>query len=444
MTDDIELQALCEKKLAQIRKKYEDIEVEQRTAFNIFTILRNRGEEVGLHSKFLGTLLNPNAGHKSNLFQKLFIEHIVNAMFSSRPIPLNQEFDCDIELSVSRSTESKEDIEDNKKTNRDQIDICMRSKDFTIIIENKIYARDQKNQLQRYFEVAKKWNVSEKNIFILYLNLFGHDISDFGRGRLCKEDGDYQVISYKEHIINWLKKCEEVGEHEHIKQTIIQYRRLIERLTGQEHKMEIRELLRNNDNAKLIHDANKQIEPLMLEVQRGVWEELYEQLKTCGYEFSPMANTANEKIESLELLNQKFTSKYFQKGATWDYGLRRKLGKLGSCTIYVTILVHQRILFGLRAVKSDAWVQNSDEDLKALGAYILQKNDKKIEPKSKGTWIGGLFCPTRMVDFYDFDRNGSNLFDLVKPDKRQQWVKETSEEISEFIEYCNKFSFDSE
>ena len=67
MTDDIELQALCEKKLAQIRKKYVDIEVEQRTAFNIFTILRNRGEEVGLHSKFLGTLLNPNAGHKSNL-----------------------------------------------------------------------------------------------------------------------------------------------------------------------------------------------------------------------------------------------------------------------------------------------------------------------------------------------------------------------------------------
>ena len=257
MTDDIELQALCEKKLAQIRKKYEDIEVEQRTAFNIFTILRNRGEEVGLHSKFLGTLLNPNAGHKSNLFQKLFIEHIVNAMFSSRPIPLNQEFDCDIELSVSRSTESKEDIEDNKKTNRDQIDICMRSKDFTIIIENKIYARDQKNQLQRYFEVAKKWNVSEKNIFILYLNLFGHDISDFGRGRLCKEDGDYQVISYKEHIINWLKKCEEVGEHEHIKQTIIQYRRLIERLTGQEHKMEIRELLRKVNSSTKCNAVKK-------------------------------------------------------------------------------------------------------------------------------------------------------------------------------------------
>ena len=46
--------------------------------FNIFTILRKTGEEVGLHSRFLAELLNRNASHKIADFQQLFIETVLN------------------------------------------------------------------------------------------------------------------------------------------------------------------------------------------------------------------------------------------------------------------------------------------------------------------------------------------------------------------------------
>ena len=52
--------------------------------FNIFTILRKTGEEVGLHSRFLAELLNRNASHKIADFQQLFIETVLNTLLLSK------------------------------------------------------------------------------------------------------------------------------------------------------------------------------------------------------------------------------------------------------------------------------------------------------------------------------------------------------------------------
>ena len=94
--------------------------------FNIFTILRNRDEEVGLHSRFLFELLNPKGSHnKQDEFLKLWLDVLEITDFSLDNVLARRE--------------------------RGSIDILLTNRNRqAIIIENKIWAEDQLNQLERY------------------------------------------------------------------------------------------------------------------------------------------------------------------------------------------------------------------------------------------------------------------------------------------------------
>jgi hypothetical protein len=94
-----------------------------------------------------------------------------------------------------------------------------------IIIENKIYAGDQKNQLLRYYNF-------DPSSHIFYLNLHGEAPSDWSTGNELDSD-KFQVISYVDDIMNWLEKCKkEAVSLPIIRETISQYIHLINYLTG--------------------------------------------------------------------------------------------------------------------------------------------------------------------------------------------------------------------
>lgn len=67
-----------------------------------------------------------------------------------------------------------------------------------IIIENKIDAKDQKNQLLRYYNF-------DKSTIIFYLSLVGNppkyidEKLELGR--------NFFILSYKNDIVEWLQKC---------------------------------------------------------------------------------------------------------------------------------------------------------------------------------------------------------------------------------------------
>ncbi|MDD2192572.1 MAG: PD-(D/E)XK nuclease family protein [Bacteroidales bacterium] len=96
-----------------------------------------------------------------------------------------------------------------------------------IIIENKIHASDQHEQLLRYNRYAKKY---DKGYQILYLTLDGKKASEqSGKGV------DYLKISYKDDIINWLEKCVSIATRlPMVRETIIQYINHIKQLTNQD------------------------------------------------------------------------------------------------------------------------------------------------------------------------------------------------------------------
>ncbi|MBO0201250.1 PD-(D/E)XK nuclease family protein, partial [Vibrio alginolyticus] len=65
------------KEVYLINLKYEKLNEVTESGFNIFSILRNESEEVALHSRFIGELLNPNGSHgQGRLFQQLFLQQL--------------------------------------------------------------------------------------------------------------------------------------------------------------------------------------------------------------------------------------------------------------------------------------------------------------------------------------------------------------------------------
>lgn len=208
-----------------ISKKYDDIAKITGENFNVFSIMSMESNERYTHSAFLGELLNPKGSHsQGSVFLKLFFNEIIT---------LNEIENFDFE-NAKVILEEHIGLIDEEYSKGGFIDIVIKDNNNVIVIENKIYAGDQKNQLLRY----KK---HYKNCKMFYLNLFGEEPSKESSGNL--ESGhDFYIISYYSEIINWLRKChKETVEQPIIRETIKQYLYLIKKLTNQTTNQEMSE-----------------------------------------------------------------------------------------------------------------------------------------------------------------------------------------------------------
>ena len=212
------------------RKEREEIE-RSGGFFNVFNILGLRTEEVRLHSAFLAELLSPCGCHgMEDGYLKLFL----------KSVPALEGF----KIATSSASVSKEySIGTISKdgTRGGRIDILITSGSKAVIIENKIYAEDQENQIVRYYNYAQKFS----DFRILYLTLDGHLPEDFSAGEL-QSGHDYHVISYSEDILRWLTACVKSGADRPLaSNTIAQYCELIKELTNQmSNELNEKEILR--------------------------------------------------------------------------------------------------------------------------------------------------------------------------------------------------------
>lgn len=182
-----------------------------------------------MHSAFLSELLSPKGTHgQKDNFLKEFIKVFQVEKFT--------EFDCTDSI-VSPEIKIGEISEDY--TSGGRLDIVITSGNKSIVIENKIYATDGKNQLLRYKN-------SCPNAEIFYLILIGNPPSPESKGTL--KDDDYKCRSYSTDIIRWLEKCREKSVMlPMLRECISQYINLIKHLTHQStnkiQEMEIQKLL---------------------------------------------------------------------------------------------------------------------------------------------------------------------------------------------------------
>ena len=196
-------------------KSKENERWERGESFNIFNTIGLRSEEVRLHSAFIGELLNPRGSHgASSLFLKAFLE-----VMGIEDGYLDYE-DCSpniLERVIGTVT----------ATEGGRIDIIIEDGEHAVIIENKIYASDQRNQLLRYHNYCRK--MFPNGYELLYLTLDGHDPSDDSLGN---KEFEYKSISYETEIVEWLEKCLELAPNElPVSAVIRQYIDLVKQLT---------------------------------------------------------------------------------------------------------------------------------------------------------------------------------------------------------------------
>lgn len=197
--------------------------------FNIFEVLNLETNETRTHSAFLSELLNPNGSHGAG-------DRFLRAFLKSIDCFKDWEFNtADAEVEIEYHTGFTND----GKTNGGRIDILIESNNKLIIIENKIYAGDQENQLLRYHKFAESHDHK-----LLYLTLDGKEASEYSTNGCLESGKDYFPIGYNAEIIVWLNSCiAEASRYPLIRETIIQYLNLIKKITNKDMDTKSREEL---------------------------------------------------------------------------------------------------------------------------------------------------------------------------------------------------------
>ncbi len=264
-----------EKLLSQVRVYVNEDKQRRAEAFkrgecyNVFDVLGIRNQELS-HSSFLTELLNPDGSHgMQDAFLKAFIDTIARG--GSKPELDTAHAQVYTEYNIGNTTD----------TTGGRIDILITDRcGHAIIIENKIWAADQPNQLVRYHNFAHEMY---DKFTILYLTLNGDEPNKQSKGDLSAQNGDYRCISYRSDIIGWLQQCAQLAfDKPRVRETINQYINLIQQLTNQ-NTMEQKQLIQLLTNKENFEQATA-VEQRMPDVRKHIFQDIFrkqveEQLK---------------------------------------------------------------------------------------------------------------------------------------------------------------------
>ena len=232
--------------LTEAGRLYEKHEAGRPEPFNVFSVLRKETDEVHLHSRFLHALLDyPGSpdSRRENLADFL-------RTFDKR------------DLNPDRATVERES---------GHVDILIRDSTSkkVVVIENKIEAKDQPEQLRRYYEQLEGQGYEPR---LLYLTLHGHD-SDSADGL------DYERISYKEDLPPWLERCQKRAYDEPaLRESVAQYQHLIAKLTGTDYSEaymnDLEKLCLEDNNLILVNDLYYAMIETRVSLVYKMWQEI--------------------------------------------------------------------------------------------------------------------------------------------------------------------------
>jgi hypothetical protein len=364
--------------------KYQKLDESSINSFNIFSILRKSNDEVNLHSRFIYELLNPNGSHKQGkIFLELFLKEI-NIQLSS------------FELNIFKE--------------RFNIDILIQSKQQAIIIENKIDTTDHSEQLSSYLETTLNHGYKDENIYLLYLTLFGEEPNEESiRSRVIN-------ISYSENIRNWLElSIKEVATVPTLRETLVQYLNLINKLTHQSHYkgfiLEVKDFLLKDNNLKSILHIEESIIEAKIQIQLDFWYELIANLIPY-YPFEFYNPNGSNTIE--DSVNRYYKKQKNKRNYGYEYHIDENL--------YFFIEINHNIYYGFYFF-----------DDESIDESKLKKIDSiKIDWEDSDHWK----YINKRLNFEEF--NTPNVLDLIEKEQRESDIKKITDEVIYLIrEYTN-------
>ncbi len=173
---------------------------DQREApeFNLFELLRLQSDEA-MHSRFLANLLNPAGTHGQGAF---FLNHFLRHCHKHVhhfPKLLDRDLPDTAFVFVKPEFHSA--------FGRPDIVVFSRDAGFALIIENKVYAGDQEDQLERYWKLLQSnFNFARHRKALLYLTRSGRKPKGHVPGTVR-----YSCLGYRNRagIAQWLRSCAE-------------------------------------------------------------------------------------------------------------------------------------------------------------------------------------------------------------------------------------------
>ena len=360
-------------KVFLIRRHADEIAKANGEKFNIFEILRNISDETHVHSKFIAELLKPNGSHGMGaLFLKLFLQIIL------------PDFHCQQnELSKANVlTEYDLGIKNIDATEGGKVDIFLQiPQQMAIVIENKIYAEDQNNQLLRYSNYLKKLKDVKKK-YLFYLNLHGSNPSE-GSGVNELPNSVLHKLSYKEHILNWIEVCiKESASVPLLRETLRQYEVIVKKLTNMHLEGKMNEEICSSIRTDLISAYT-----------------IYSKFDNTIYSiFNEFALKLSEQITNLKLNVEYLNFESFAYVNNWQhigifYRAEHKKFKEDLCLAiqhynqswYIGIYIWNKDKIN-REIKNDSKIEFKQwpifipfDNLKLIGSEIKNLNEEELE-----------------------------------------------------------------
>ncbi len=369
--------------------KKEEERKKRSNDYNPLLVIRSMSDEVGLHSRFLHSVLDTGGLHyQKGLFLRLFL----------KCLGLEDFFKDTNLVRVQREYKN--------------IDLYLNDGINHLIIENKIYAGDGKEQISTYINKIKEEGVEYENIAVVYLSLEVKEEEDLkyslGKWKIVDKEGNQKTLerlnekgeregiysfknaTYKEEILKWIEKCQkECKNISNLYMSFEFYKECVKILIEGE-KMGIKQFLEENKDKrekfiKIVAKIQKQrAEELSVEMFR---QECAEKYKSQGYEL----------LEEKEY--QPIGSKIWEKRII----CHKNHSKSESEQTFKYVLTLERTSFnrsiGFR-LYDEGWKKDGKDEIVKKLKKIIEKspNIENIKINQWGWWLANEKGETDLVD----------------------------------------------
>ena len=421
-----------EKLLKEAYEKSKDYLYEDSSRYNLLSIIEKDRDEAHVHSKVIYSLLSQNWGKiDKETFLTLFLKEI----------GIEDEIIYNEKWEVSR--EKVFDLD----TIKGRLDFEIKSKDYIYIIEMKIDAGDQPEQLMRYQKFAKE---QHKKYKIFYLTLDGHNASkkSIGEEENLEENQkvEYTNISFKEEILNWLENCLKLVEGKENKLACInQYIASINKILGEKETKIKDNILKSVKDIKTAITIYEKLNENLQKVLESFFEELNKKLKNKLKDITPKPIYNESYIKdyynyTLDKIPQDYPGLYIvlaenksKNSNHYRFVLKLELSpELTACFGFIKndddIKETVPFVYFSQVKKNSSGLYNKC----IKGIKNLELEDKLIE-NNKAYWCYVKNSKSEIINFRDISLSNRALLSLIDEETLKEEVKNIATYISNEI-----------
>lgn len=368
------------KQIFFIIKNYRDRALISGENFNLFRVIGATSDEIKVHSALIAELLNPKGCHgQGDVFLKLFLQQVKVFDFNMEKVSV------EVEKYIGAKTD----------TSGGRLDICITNgKGDKLVIENKIYAGDQENQLIRY--------LNYKPLKLFYLTLDGHSPDPSSCGEAIQEE-DFDCLSYHYDILNWLKNCrKEAATLPLLREGISHYINLIRFLTNESIDKSMNNevmniLVENPETLQSAYHINAAFVRAKQLIQCRFWEALIHELKQREFKINdPKWDYGND------------VWKYYNTSRNnYWYGISCEVYRIEDVSISWRCEIEHRIYSGFVISKNGQTGIARQEEFQKYRDIVLSCNP---DYKLSDYWLGWAYT-NPILDFKAF--NSDEIFQLA-------------------------------